>query len=336
MMNTTDRSVQQSLAQTFGFKTSGDTEHPQYCPANFGVNAFAFNDQLPIPKADPNYVFNKDVVRDVMCYLDMPMTNGFRLFGHYGTGKTSHILQIANRLNYPLIAVEGNEQYSPEDAAGKTDLIDGNTVFTSGALTHCIENGYIFLINEIDRIPSSRLAAWHSILDGNPLILDQDSGRRVDRHPSFRMIATANSAGSGDQLAGGGYDVNRLDLAFNDRWIDSEVVYLLPEVEQQLVKTAQPKLPDEIIKDMVVLANETRRKFNNAEPGSDDKLNVMLSTRGMLRWASMLVYFAGAPNRLSYTLERALSMKAAPAERLALDQLGADIFGTTWKKEKQS
>lgn len=118
-------------------------------------------------------------------------------------------------------------------------------------------------------------------------------------------------------------------LAFLDRFRLIEIGYPKPTLEDSLLATAIPAIPAPIREKMIRVANEVRKLFVGGDEGPG-MLSVTMSTRGLLRWASLTVAFKGAPNALEYALDRALTLRAEPEQRLAIHRIAADVFGDDW------
>jgi len=318
MKATTQRDTGLSIAKTFDLKD---------VPENVLTSGFAHDAELPIPRRNDNYVFNREVLRDILNFLDNPRGDGLFLSGHYGTGKTSSIMEVAARLNYPLLSVDGGEDFMVEDMIGRTDLVNGNTVFTYGPLVQAMKNGYIFLFNEIDSVPAGRLTMLHDILEGRPLTIAA-TGETIYPGENFRFAATGNSCGAGDH-SGLYQGVNTLNIAFMDRFRLTECDYLDSSIEVAILGKTSPGIPEPVRVKMVKLANLIRRQFVG-DSGVDATLTITMSTRTLVRWAALCVDFRNADNPLEYSLRRSLTFKAEPEQRVAIEQLAKDVFGNEW------
>jgi len=108
-----------------------------------------------------------------------------------------------------------------------------------------------------------------------------------------------------------------------------EVGYPDPEDEMKLLAEVVPSMPEAVRESMIKVANQIRKVFIGGQDGGG-MLSVTLSTRGLLRWASLVVTFKSAPNALAYSLDRALTFRAEPAEREAIHRIAKDVFGDDW------
>ncbi|MBN2907321.1 MAG: CbbQ/NirQ/NorQ C-terminal domain-containing protein, partial [Rhodobacteraceae bacterium] len=184
------------------------------------------------------------------------------------------------------------------------------------------------VLNEIDLMDPAELTGLNDIVEGQPLAIPQNGGQIIQPHPKFRLIATGNSAGGGDQ-SGLYQGVLRQNLAFLDRFRLMDVGYPTPEEEWKILERAAPAIPGAILDKMIQVANEVRRLFVGGQDGAPE-LTVTLSTRTLVRWAHLLTTFKGAPNALEYGLTRALTARAEPEQREAIHRIAADVFGEDW------
>jgi cobaltochelatase CobS len=307
-----------SIAQVFGIPA----------PARMTVEGFADDSHPKIP-IQRDYVFRKESLRDVLAFLGNPHGDGLYVTGPTGSGKTSLITQVAARLNWPVHAVTCHGRLELNDLIGQFTLINGSMQFVHGPLSQSVRDGHVLILNEIDLMDPSELAGLNDIIEGQPLVIPQNGGEVIRPHPKFRLVATGNSAGAGDP-SGLYQGVLRQNLALLDRFRLIEIGYPEPEMEDAVLAKAVPAIPAPIREKMIRVANEVRKLFVGGDEGPG-MLSVTMSTRGLLRWASLTVAFKGAPNALEYALDRALTLRAEPEQRLAIHRIAADVFGDDWR-----
>jgi cobaltochelatase CobS len=191
--------------------------------------------------------------------------------------------------------------------------------------------GGVFLLNEIDLLDPSTAAGLNGILDGQPLCIPENGGELITPHPMFRFAATANSNGGSDET--GLYQgVQKQNLAFMDRFIVCEISYPKPEAEEMLLEKIASQIPAKIRKKMVEYANEVRNLFmgESGKSYNSNSIEVTLSTRTLMRWASLSVRYQPLAQQgirpISYALDRALGFRACRETRAMLHELAQRIF----------
>ena len=296
-------------------------------PSTLSVEGFEPCGHSEIPIEKP-YHFRKEALRDVLAFLSDPAGDALYLTGPTGSGKTSLIQQVAARLHWPMASVTCHGRLELMDLIGQFTLIQGETQFTYGPLASALKEGRILVLNELDVMEPSELSGLNDCLEGGGLTITQNGGERILPHPGFRLVATANSAGQGDRT--GLYQgVLRQNLALMDRFRLMEVDYPAPEAELELLKSHTPDLPESLLISMIRVAGEIRQLFVGRD-GQTGLLTLTLSTRGLLRWARLTWAFRSAPKALEYALERTLTFRADPDQKLAIHRVAADVLGEQW------
>ena len=306
-----------SIADTFGITASASMKVEGFEPA-----------QNPYVPKQKTYVFRKDHLRDVLAFLGSANGDGLYLTGPTGSGKTSLLEQVAARLQWGVHTVTGHGRMELNDLLGQYMLVDGGAMqWLDGPLTLAVRLGHVLLINEIDAVDPAELIGLNEIVEGKALTIPQ-TGAVIAPHPKFRLVATGNSAGSGDQ-SGLYQGVLRQNISFLDRFRLMEVGYPDPEDEMKLLAELVPNMPETVRESMIKVANQIRKVFIGGQDGGG-MLSVTLSTRGLMRWALLVATFKSAPNALAYSLDRALTFRADPSEREAIHRIAKDIFGDDW------
>jgi len=320
-MNTTKKFP---IGQTFGIQA----------PASMVVEGFE-DDQHPSIPAKKEYLFRNEHLRDVLAFLANPLGDALYLTGPTGSGKTSLICQVASRLNWPVHQVTCHGRLELNDLIGQFMLVNGSMSFVHGPLAKAVRDGHVLILNEIDLMDPSELAGLNDIIEGQPLMIPQNGGKVIKPHPKFRLIATGNSAGQGDQ-SGLYQGVMQQNLAFLDRFRLMEVGYPEASVEKDILKSvlASMGIPvdsvmEVLTENMIKVANEIRKLFIGGADSAGE-LSVTMSTRTLVRWTNLMIAYKRAPNALAYSLDRALTLRAEPAQREAIHRIAQDVFGDAW------
>jgi cobaltochelatase CobS len=312
------------IGQTFGISA----------PAAMTVDGFE-DDQHPSIPDVKDYVFRNEHLRDVLAFIANPLGDALYLTGPTGSGKTSLICQVASRLNWPVQQVTCHGRLELNDLIGQFMLVSGSMSFVHGPLAQAVRDGHLLILNEIDLMDPSELAGLNDIIEGQPLMIPQNGGEVIKPHPKFRLIATGNSAGQGDQ-SGLYQGVMQQNLAFLDRFRLMEVGYPEPSVEKSILKGVLvgmgipvDSVMENLSEKMIQVANEIRRLFVGGADGTGE-LSVTMSTRTLVRWTNLMIAYKRAPNALAYSLDRALTLRAEHAQREAIHRIAKDIFGDSW------
>jgi cobaltochelatase CobS len=307
------------VAKTFGVQTRPGLEVIGFDNAN--------DPMVPVRKP---YVFRNELLRDILAYLHRADGDGMFLTGPTGSGKTSLVTQVAARLNWPVQSVTCHGRMELHALVGQFVLVQGETKFVHGPLAVAARDGHMLILNESDLVDPAELAGLNDIIEGQPLVIPENGGEVIRPHPMFRVFATGNSAGGGD--GSGLYQgVLRQNLAFMDRFRVVYVGYPEPDVENQVIRQAVPSVNDTIIKNMITVAGDIRRLFMGDGTGDEPELTLTMSTRTLVRWASLSRTFKGAPNVFEYALDQALTARAEPEQREAIHRIAAGVFGDWWK-----
>ncbi|QFT57103.1 AAA family ATPase [Microbulbifer sp. THAF38] len=299
-------------------------------PPEVHTAGFADIQNPHVPNRDDGYVFRRETLRDILSFLDDPDGDGLYFSGHYGAGKTTLPYQVASRLFWPVQSFTAHSRMEFDDLVGTWKLVNGTMQFLHGPLAIAMREGHLFILNEIDRADPGQLAGLHDVLEGHPLVIATNGGEVIHAHENFRFIANGNSMGSGDST--GLYQgVNQLDIAFMDRFRMVEVHYPTEEVEMTILEKKTPELPEEIRRNMIRVANQIRRLFIGGDEAATP-LTITMSTRALCRWAKLTLVFRNAPNALAYALNQSLLAKAEPEQKIAVEQIARDVFGSTWQQ----
>ncbi|WP_240432783.1 AAA family ATPase [Vibrio halioticoli] len=282
-----------------------------------------------VPMLNTEYVFRRETLRDVINFVDCSFGDGLLITGPTGSGKTSLAEQVFARLHYPVQSFNCGGSTEFMDLVGQWIMVKGDTVWMDGCLTKAMREGHILILNEIDLMDPAELANMNAILEGSPLVISQLDGEIIQPHANFRVIATSNSNGSGSD--GMYVGVQRLNLAFMDRFNIIKVDYSDPVIETKILEKVAPAIPKKIRENMIELANKVRKVFKGDEEANVE-LSVTFSTRTLIRWAIQTQRNKGARCPLSYSLDRALLNRCSEEEeREAIQTWAIGLFGGSFK-----
>ena len=239
-----------------------------------------------VPEVDETYKFDPDTTLAILAGFNH--NRRVMIQGYHGTGKSTHIEQVAARLNWPAVRVNLDSHISRIDLIGKDaiKLKDGKQVteFHEGILPWALRNPVAIVFDEYDAGRADVMFVIQRVLehDGKLTLLDQNEN--ITPHSNFRLFATSNTVGLGD-TTGLYHGTQQINQAQMDRWsLVATLNYLSVEVESAIVLAKSPSYDSEegkrVIKQMVTVADLTRTAFMNGE------LSTVMSPRTVINWAS--------------------------------------------------
>ncbi len=270
--------LSRSTKALFGFDSAFD------CPAFERSEAH-------VPEIDPAYRFDPDTTLAILA--GFKFNRRVLLQGLHGTGKSTHIEQVAARLNWPCVRVNLDGHVSRMDLVGKDTIAlrDGQQVthFQEGILPWALQRPVALVFDEYDAGRADVMFVIQRLLerDGKFTLLDQN--RVLQPHASFRLFATANTVGLGN-LNGLYHGTQMLNHAQIDRWnIVARLDYLPPDEEVEIVVGRVPAMDHEAgrkcARAMVAVATLTRHGFAAGDIGT------LMSLRTVISWAENDVIF---------------------------------------------
>lgn len=277
-----------------------------------------------VPALDPDYVFDPDTTLAVLAGF---MHNRRVLVqGYHGTGKSTHIEQIAARLNWPCIRINLDGHVSRIDLIGKDAIAirDGKqiTEFREGILPWALQRPVVLVLDEYDAGRPDVMFVLQRVLEDEGKLALLDQNRVLEPHPAFRLFATANTVGLGD-ASGLYYGTQAINQGQMDRWqIVTTLNYLAPDTEVAIVLARSPwnksEGEHEIVRRMVALAGLTRAAFAAGE------LSTVMSPRTVINWAQNAKIFG----RVDFAFRLTFLNRCDDAERVLVAELYQRCFGT--------
>ena len=284
-----------SVRETFGIET--DMQVPAFSKPNGHA-----------PDLDSAYVFDRETTMAILA--GFAHNRRVMIQGYHGTGKSTHIEQVAARLNWPCVRVNLDSHISRIDLIGKDAIVlEGGqqvTRFNEGVLPWALQNPVALVFDEYDAGRPDVMFVIQRVLEveGKLTLLDQN--KVIRPNPGFRLFATANTVGLGD-TTGLYHGTQQINQGQMDRW--SLVVtlnYLPPAQEVAIVASKCPDTDPETLKHMVTVANLTRQAFVNGE------LSTLMSPRTVIAWAQNAVIFG---NDIAFAFRMSFLNKCDEMER---------------------
>jgi len=264
--------IKLSVKQTFGFES--DME----------IDAFSKKSEF-VPEVDKDYKFDRDTTLAILSGFNF--NKRVIVHGYHGTGKSTHITQVAARLNWPCIRVNLDSHISRIDLIGKDAIVirDGKQVteFKEGVLPWSIQNPVALVFDEYDAGRPDVMFVIQRVLESEGSFTLLDKNKVIKQNDYFRLFATANTIGLGDTtgLYTGTQQINQAQM---DRWnIVTTLNYLSLEKEMEIILAKNKNLNNskgkEKVSNMIKVASLTRKGFIAGD------ISTVMSPRTVLHWA---------------------------------------------------
>ena len=282
------------------------------------VPAFSIADER-VPDRDDSYVFDPDTTLAILA--GFAFNRRVMVQGYHGTGKSTHIEQVAARLNWPCIRINLDAHISRIDLIGRDAIVlrDGLQVteFREGLLPWALQHPVALVFDEYDAGRPDVMFVIQRVLEteGKLTLLDQNRVIRPDKN--FRLFATANTVGLGD-TSGLYHGTQAINQGQMDRWnIVVGLNYLPAAVESEIVLGKVTGVSDNVVSNMVKVADLTRQGFINGD------ISTVMSPRTVITWAQNTAIFKdpGFAFRLSFL------NKCDETERMLVAEYYQRVFG---------
>ena len=238
-----------------------------------------------VPEIDSAYKFDKDTTLAILAGFSH--NRRVMIHGYHGSGKSTHIEQVAARLNWPCVRINLDSHISRIDLLGKDAIVlqDGKqiTEFREGILPWALQTPTALVFDEYDAGRPDVMFVIQRVLEveGKLTLLDQN--KVIKPHSSFRLFSTANTVGLGD-TTGLYHGTQQINQGQMDRWhIVSTLNYLDPELELKVVLAKVPSMDTksgrEEASNMISVANLSRQGFANGD------ISTLMSPRTVISWA---------------------------------------------------
>jgi cobaltochelatase CobS len=262
-----------SVRQLFGIDT--DLEVPAYSKPNDHV-----------PDLDPDYLFNKEVTLAILA--GFKHNRRVMIQGYHGTGKSTHIEQVAARLNWPCIRINLDSHVSRIDLVGKDAIVlkDGKQVteFREGILPYALQSNTALCFDEYDAGRPDVMFVIQRVLEVSGKLTLLDQSKVIRPHPAFRLFSTTNTIGLGD-TSGLYHGTQQINQGQMDRWSIVSTLNYLPHDDEARIVLAKVKdwgrseAKRKVVSNMVRVADLTRSAFINGD------LSTVMSPRTVMTWA---------------------------------------------------
>ncbi len=282
------------------------------------VPAFSLSDDR-VPDVDKEYVFDPDTTLAILA--GFAHNRRVMVQGYHGTGKSTHIEQVAARLKWPSVRVNLDAHISRIDLVGRDAIVlrDGLQVteFKEGILPWALQHPVALTFDEYDAGRPDVMFVIQRVLETEGRLTLLDQNKVITPNKYFRLFATTNTVGLGD-TSGLYHGTQAINQAQMDRWnIVVALNYLAPEVEQEIVKTKSPETDDATIANMVKVADLTRQGFMNGD------ISTVMSPRTVMTWAQNAEIF----NSIGFAFRLSFLNKCDEAERVLVAEYYQRVFG---------
>jgi len=264
--------IKLSIKQTFGIDS------------NMEVDAFSKKGEH-VPEIDKNYKFDRDTTLAIIS--GFAFNKRVLVQGYHGTGKSTHIEQIAARLNWPCIRVNLDSHVSRIDLIGKDGIVlkDGKQVtqFNEGILPWSIQNPVALVFDEYDAGRPDVMFVIQRVLESEGSFTLLDKNKVIKQNKFFRLFATSNTIGLGD-TTGLYHGTQQINQGQMDRWnIVTTLNYLSLDKEMEIILAKNKELDNakgkEVVSNMIKVASLTRKGFISGD------ISTVMSPRTVLHWA---------------------------------------------------
>jgi cobaltochelatase CobS len=280
-----------------------------------------------VPPIDPDYLFDRNTTLAILA--GFAYNRRVMVQGYHGTGKSTHIEQVAARLNWPCIRINLDSHISRIDLIGKDAIVlkDGKQVteFREGLLPWALQHPTALVFDEYDAGRPDVMFVIQRVLEveGKLTLLDQN--RVIRPHPAFRLFSTANTVGLGD-TTGLYHGTQQINQGQMDRWNIVATLNYLPHDDEANIVVA--KCPDydsdegrKTISAMVACADLTRAGFINGD------ISTVMSPRTVITWADNARIF----NDVAFAFRVSFLNKCDELERPVVAEYYQRCFGTDLK-----
>lgn len=292
---------------------------------DFEVEGYVGESELSqyVPPIDPAYRFDQITTRAILAGFQQ--NRRVMVQGYHGTGKSTHIEQVAARLNWPCVRINLDGHISRADLLGRDAIVlkEGKQVteFREGMVPFAMTHGIAIVFDEYDAGRPDVMFVIQRVLEAEGRLTLLEQNRVITPHPAFRIFSTANTVGLGDPtgLYHGTQVINQGQM---DRWNIVTTLNYLPEKEE--VAIVEAKVPTFTktytkanLQQMVAMANLTRSGMAAGD------LSTVMSPRTVITWAENTLIFGDLDTAFKMTFYN----KSEPSERSTIKEYYQRCFG---------
>ncbi len=281
------------------------------------VPAFSAADER-VPDIDDNYVFDPDTTLAILA--GFAYNRRVMVQGYHGTGKSTHIEQVAARLKWPCVRINLDAHISRIDLIGRDAIVlrDGLQVteFREGLLPWALQTPTALVFDEYDAGRPDVMFVIQRVLETEGKLTLLDQNRVIRPNPFFRLFATANTVGLGD-TSGLYHGTQAINQGQMDRWnLVVALNYLPAETEIDVVSKKVQGLDAQVIAQMVRVADLTRKGFMAGD------ISTVMSPRTVISWAQNSQIF----NDVGFAFRLSFLNKCDEAERVLVAEYYQRVF----------
>lgn len=278
-----------------------------------------------VPPVDDAYIFD-DRTTQAIC-AGFAYDRRVMVQGYHGTGKSTHIEQVAARLNWPLVRINLDSHVSRIDLVGKDSIVlkDGKqiTEFREGLLPWALQNPVALTFDEYDAGRPDVMFVIQRVLEAQGRLTLLDQNRVITPNPAFRLFATTNTVGLGD-TSGLYHGTQQINQGQMDRWsIVCQLNYLTHAEEEAIVLAKSPSYATaegkDMLASMVRVADMTRNSFMAGD------ISTVMSPRTVMNWAENARIFNGD---IAQAFRLTFLNKCDELERPIISEFYQRAFGT--------
>ena len=272
-----------------------------------------------VPEIDLAYRFDRDTTLAILA--GFAFNRRVMIQGYHGTGKSTHIEQVAARLNWPCIRINLDSHVSRIDLIGKDAIVlkDGLQVteFREGLLPWALQHPVALVFDEYDAGRPDVMFVIQRVLEASGRLTLLDQNKVILPHPAFRLFSTTNTIGLGD-TTGLYHGTQQINQGQMDRWsIVATLNYLSHDAEEEIVAAKVPDFDRKTISAMVRLADMTRNAFIAGD------LSTVMSPRTVITWAQNAEIFGD----IGFAFRLTFLNKCDELERASVAEFYQRCFG---------